>query len=93
MLVQTLITDYFIICINNKMKQIEQKQSNSQTLITDYFEKKRKTIDDYDFITNKKNKVYGYNPETDSWHCLECGDDMGRNNPRQLCGKYFCRNL
>ena len=38
------------------------------------------------------NKVYGYNFETDSWHCLECGDDMGPNNPRQLCGKHFCHN-
>lgn len=94
MLVQTLITDYFTICMNDKMKQTEQKQSNSQTLITDYF-KKRKNINDYDFITNKKNKikVYGFNPETDSWHCLECGDDMGRNNPRQLCGKYYCYNM
>lgn len=22
--------------------------------------------------------------------CLECGCDMGENNPRQLCGKTFC---
>jgi hypothetical protein len=98
MLVQTLITDYFTICMNNKMKQIEQKQSISRTLITEYFEKKRKSIDNCNYTTNKKDKkdkikVCGYNPETDSWHCLECGDDMGRNNPRQLCGKYFCRNL
>ena len=96
MLVQTLITDYFTICMNNKMKHREQKQTNSQTLITDYFEKKRKNIDNYDYIEyikNKKNKVYGYNPETDSWHCLECGVDMGHNNPRQLCGKYYCYNF
>lgn len=72
-----------------------------QKLITEYFEKKRKNINDCNYTTNKKNKkdnkdkikVYGYNPETDSWHCLECGDNMGLNNPRQLCGKYFCRNL
>lgn len=24
--------------------------------------------------------------------CLECGDDMGPSNPRQLCGKIYCRN-
>lgn len=24
--------------------------------------------------------------------CLECGEDMGLNNPRQLCGKYMCYN-
>ena len=22
--------------------------------------------------------------------CLECGCDIGENNPRQLCGKIFC---
>lgn len=82
MLVQTLITDYFPIVINKKLN------------------KKRKFLQDnelyksiYSDNLNKKIKVYGgYNPETDSWHCLECGDDMGPNNPRQLCGKYFCYN-
>lgn len=24
--------------------------------------------------------------------CLECGEDMGLNNPRQLCGKTKCYN-
>ena len=24
--------------------------------------------------------------------CLECGADMGRTNPRQLCGKTRCNN-
>ena len=24
--------------------------------------------------------------------CLECGVDMGRTNPRQLCGKWVCYN-
>jgi hypothetical protein len=24
--------------------------------------------------------------------CLECGEDMGDMNPRQLCGKYYCFN-
>jgi len=91
MLIQTLITDYFTICSNNKMKQTKKTQS----FITNYFEKKRKNIDDCNYITNKKNKikVYGYNPETDSWHCLECGVDIGSQNPRQLCGKYYCLNL
>ncbi len=51
-----------------------------QTYITDYFQKTPK----------KENKVYGYNSKTNSWHCLECGVDMGPNNPRQLCGKSRC---
>jgi hypothetical protein len=24
--------------------------------------------------------------------CMLCGEDMGPQNPRQLCGKYYCRN-
>ena len=24
--------------------------------------------------------------------CLMCGDDMGKDNPRQLCGKTYCYN-
>ena len=25
--------------------------------------------------------------------CIECGVDMGLENPRQLCGKTYCRNI
>ena len=46
-----------------------------QKKITDYF---------------TKEKVYGYNTKTDEWHCLICGESMGRNNPRQLCRKTWC---
>ena len=24
--------------------------------------------------------------------CTQCGEDMGRSNPRQLCGKTYCCN-
>ena len=54
-----------------------------QTLITDFFTHIK---------VNKTNKIYGYNEITNSWHCVECGDDMGSMNPRQLCGKYYCCN-
>lgn len=55
-----------------------------QKLITEYFkENKKRKITSNDVIK-------GYNPETDSWHCTECGIDMGKCNPRQLCGKYYC---
>lgn len=94
MLVQTLITDYFPVHMENKMKQMTN-ENKVQTLITDYYGKKRKLSYDNNYLEesnrkNKKDKVYGYNPETDSWHCLECGVDMGPQNPRQLCGKYYC---
>jgi hypothetical protein len=52
---------------------------------------KQKFITDY-FMTEKikKDKVYGYNSITKSWHCLNCGIDMGYDNSRQLCGKIYC---
>ncbi len=50
-------------------------KNTKQTKITDYF---------------PKEKVYGYNPRTDEWHCLICGESMGSNNPRQLCRKTWC---
>ncbi len=53
------------------------ERKQTQTKITDYF---------------KKEKVYGYNPKTDEWHCLVCGESMGSNNPRQLCKKTWCPN-
>ena len=31
--------------------------------------------------------------EYDSWHCTQCGVDMGKQNPRQLCGKTFCHQF
>jgi hypothetical protein len=58
--------------------------NKKQTLITDYFKKNNQEL--------QIEKVYGYNFKTDSWHCLQCGLDMGPNNPRQLCGKSYCYN-
>jgi nitrate reductase cytochrome c-type subunit len=66
----------------NNIKQ--KKNTFKQTLITDYFVKNNQKLPE---------KVYGYNEKTNSWHCLTCGDDMGPQNPRQLCGKWYCRNV
>lgn len=41
----------------------------------------------------ENKKIYGYNKDTGDWHCLECGENMGQNNSRQLCGKYRCYNV
>jgi hypothetical protein len=62
---------------NNNMKQ---------TKIYDYYSKV------IPLNNNKEKKVYGYNKETHSWHCINCGIDMGHNNSRQLCGKTYCSN-
>ena len=58
-----------------------------QKLITDYFPRKP-SLDK----KNPDKKVYGYNPDTESWHCMTCGIDMGKCNPRQLCRKWYCEN-
>jgi len=47
-------------------------------------------ITKYFKIIDKHRKIYGYNHLTNEWHCIECGISMGENNPRQLCGKYYC---
>ena len=71
------------------MSSVQQKK---QMLITDYFTIKsnQKLITNY--YTPVECKVYGYNEKTQSWHCLQCGIDMGPQNPRQLCGKSYCYN-
>jgi len=74
---QSLITEYFFPVKKTKSKR------NIQSLIIDYFEYEQK---------QNKPVVYGYNSQTDSWHCLICGEDMGKTNPRQLCGKTYCYN-
>ena len=43
------------------------------------------------FSNFPNEKIYGYNSNTNSWHCVNCGIDMGPQNPRQLCGKTYCR--
>ncbi len=69
--------------MSDKKELVQKKLTDYYSLTNDNKEQSKKVI-----ITN----VFGYNDKTDSWHCLECGDDMGPTNPRQLCGKSYCRN-
>lgn len=78
---QSLITEYFVP-IGHKIKNFRK--------IKDIW--KIKDIEEYDKKQKNILLVYGYDLKTDSWHCLECGDDMGKFNPRQLCGKTHCLN-
>src|SRR5581483_11541893 len=51
------------------------------------------SIDDISIRLYKElTKIYGYNEENNCWYCTSCGEFMGENNPRQLCGKHFCHN-
>lgn len=85
---QTDITEYFVQ-IKSNLKSKSKRQI--QSLITNYM--KIEDINEHSSKQKKNDtKVYGYNPKTDSWHCLKCGENMGITNPRQLCGKIYCYN-
>ncbi len=69
---------------------MKEQPNLKQKLITDYFSKNKSNND-----SNPNQiipKIYGYNESNGHWHCTECGEDMGPNNPRQLCGKNRCYN-
>lgn len=78
---QKFITDYF----STPAKKVKQCFKECDIVEMNYDDKSN-------LINNNEKKVYGYNSQTDSWHCLSCGIDMGQNNPRQLCGKTYCDN-
>ena len=67
-------------------------KTKTKKLITDYY-KPIKSIKDYKSIEENNNLIKGYNYETDEWHCISCGISMGKNNPRQLCKKSYCKNI
>ena len=66
----------------NKKEKDEKDEKDTQPKITDFYKKKEKE--------EKKNKKYGYDEETGCWYCIECGENMGPSNSRQLCGKFYC---
>jgi len=73
---------YIYICKEYKYKNMAKKTKNSnQKLLTDYYKSADKE--------KNETKIYGFNEKTNQWHCLDCGTNMG-DNPRQLCGKYYC---
>lgn len=53
-------------------------------------ELKNKLYYDSDKIIEKFKNLLEENEEGMMNCCLECGEDMGRSNPRQLCGKTYC---
>jgi len=79
-MIQKLITDYFYL-INKKQNK------KRKTLIIDYYSKINTNL------KISKKIIYGYNFKSDSWHCTNCGVDMGSSNSRQLCRKYYCENM
>lgn len=43
-------------------------------------------------LDNMVNKILEKNSHSGKNLCIDCGEDMGIDNPRQLCGKTYCRN-
>ena len=76
---QTTLQEFFKV---KKYHSKNTKNNMRQTKIQDFFKPFG--------IVKKVKKCYGYNSETEEWHCIECGVSMGRGNPRQLCGKWRC---
>lgn len=80
---QKLITEYFT---KSRIFKKSYNNINSYNNVQKKIKSKYKINNCY----NDNNIIRGYNEITDSWHCMECGIDMGSCNPRQLCGKTYC---
>ena len=85
---QRKITDFF----DNVKKEIkivkkEIKIVKKEITIVKKNSQENDDIIDLQIIRNEESDA-----ETLSWYCLECGIDMGPQNPRQLCGKWRCGN-
>jgi hypothetical protein len=79
--------DFSDIKIESELEEKEYDEKyESQEETKEEFEEEIE-YNETEYIRN--NVILGYNPETNHWHCIQCGEDMG-NNSRQLCGKTFC---
>jgi len=68
-----------------KIKEDKEKNKYNQQKITFYFTS-------YANDVYQDTKILGYNDKTGDWHCIICGENMGKTNSRQLCGKGYCYN-
>ena len=64
--------------IQNVIQSIETMQSN----LTCYL--------DMENIERELSNIIARNMKGMKNLCVECGEDLGECNPRQLCGKTFC---
>ena len=73
-------------------KNIVEKDSWEEVIydIIRDLEKKTSTYFDADEIIKDFKESIIRNQEGIMNRCLECGIDMGKSNPRQLCGKTYC---
>ena len=71
---------------------VEEDEESEEGGMAGYEEESEDEVDDEIARDLKKLKEYGAFYD-DTWHCLECGVDMGSCNPRQLCGKNQCDRI
>lgn len=76
-------------------KNEKNEKKSPQRLITDYLtppSSNQNNQNNEDRGDNHEKKIYGYDSITECWHCVICGENLGKSNSRQLCGKSFCYN-
>ena len=60
-------------------------------VIESHLEKKENKYCDIERLKELLNEFM--DEQDDMNRCLICGVDMGKDNPRQLCGKTYCYNV
>ena len=94
-----LITDFFKIVnkqpnkniINNikdkkNESDIEDESNNNETNNNN-----KDDMSNDEYKLNKCDNIFNDDYKNDiEWHCLICDANLGYNNPRQLCRKYYC---
>ena len=83
--------------LDHKRCKIQEIKDKIKEVIDEVnlFEKLKNKCDSYfnDYLENDLidliyDNQYGYINR-----CVECGCDIGKDNPRQLCGKTFCYGI
>lgn len=83
--------------------QNKKRKLNEKNILTDSIEEKFYKLiceieEENDYYINYENVVKDFKTILDENieglinRCTVCKDDMGRSNPRQLCGKTICYN-
>lgn len=89
--------DNFDVKLENSLKEkISFKDSSWENILyklLQNIEKETSTYLNHDEIIEDLKFSIKNNTEGTVNKCVECGIDMGRCNPRQLCGKTFCEYI
>ena len=76
---------------SNSINPLEELKNELLMAIFNYQSRSDNYYNMEQFVDNVLDNLENYKLEEKN-RCLMCGDDMGRDNPRQLCGKTYCYN-